>query len=196
MKPNICSYLGSILWNTEHLLQWKLGLLTRGRDKKNTGLVCWGLFAQAACGKHMNVGIWQWSLALWKINPIEIPGFFTLFQLTVLCFHLHFCKGFIVNCVPPSRAHGLLPQLSVNYFHLITFHLFLLLHNVLMQLLLLPTPANTAFFFGPICKNFLGFRKFSMLHEVKSLPRLRGFVERGHYTSLLIVGPFLFISSL
>lgn len=65
-----------------------------------------------------------------------------------------------------------------------------------MQLLLLPTPANTAFFFGPICKNFLGFRKFSMLHEVKSLPRLRGFVERGHYTSLLIVGPFLFISSL
>lgn len=28
---------------------------------------------------------------------------------------------------------------------------------------------------------FLDFRKFSMLHEVKSLPRLRGFVECGHY---------------
>lgn len=65
-----------------------------------------------------------------------------------------------------------------------------------MQLLLLPTLPDTAFFFGPICKNFLGFRKFSMLHEVESLPRLRGFVERGHYRSLLIVGPFLFISSL
>lgn len=96
-EPNTWSFSGSILWNTEHLLQWELRILDRGRGKQNIGLVQWGLFAQAPCRKHMNVGIWQSSLALWKIKTVEVSVCTHCFNLTLLGFYLHFCMGFIAN---------------------------------------------------------------------------------------------------
>lgn len=96
-EPNTWSFSGSILWNAEHLLQWELRILDRGRDKQDIGLVQWGLFAQAPCRKHMNVGIWQSSLALWKIKTVEVSVCTHCFNLTLLGFYLHFCMGFIAN---------------------------------------------------------------------------------------------------
>lgn len=71
-EPNIWSFKDSVLGNHEPLLQWKLKMLNAVGHEHNMGTVWWGLFAQAPCWKHMDVGIWQSSSALRKRKTVEI----------------------------------------------------------------------------------------------------------------------------